>query len=309
MELEIIRWLRERLPQSSRVLLGLGDDAAILDWETPSSLVLACDTIVEGLDFTFDAASADQIGRKALAINLSDIAAMGATPVAATISFVLPKANCLELSHQLVEGMIALADEFSVDLVGGDLTVWDGPLIITVNIAGEVGPNGCWRRQGASAGDNLLVTGRLGGSILGRHLAFQPRLEESQILSSEYTIKASIDISDGLAIDTHRLATESGLQAILDLEAIPVSEAAISLASDAQTGLTALQHALQDGEDFELLLAVPPDDTARLLADARFDCQITAIGTLLEGTGLFSRDSSGAVEPLAPSGYVHGAMD
>ena len=212
MELEILRWLRERLTQSSRVLVGPGDDAAILDWPAPSTLILACDTIVEGLDFTFETASPQQIGRKALAINLSDIAAMAATPVAATISFVLPRGNTLELCQRLVEGMLELAEQFAVDLVGGDISIWDGPLIITVNLAGEASPNGCWQRTGASAGDHLVVTGKLGGSILEHHLNFQPRLAESQLLRADYTINAAIDISDGLAIDTHRLATECDLQ-------------------------------------------------------------------------------------------------
>ena len=309
MELEIIRWLRDRLPQSPRVLLGPGDDAAILQWNPRTELVLACDTIVEGLDFSFDTATAAQIGYKALAINLSDLAAMAATPVAATISLVLREDNCISQCQQLIEGMLNLASRFSVDLVGGDISIWDGPLIITVNITGEASPHGSWQRQGATSGDHLVVTGSLGGSILGHHLDFGPRLAESQLLSSEYTVNAAIDISDGLAIDTNRLATESGLQAIIDLTAIPISAAALSLAKAGRTGLTALEHALQDGEDFELLLAVPAEDTRRLLVDERFDCQISVIGTLLEGTGLYSRDDTGRLEPLLPTGYVHGVND
>ena len=109
MELEIIRWLRDRLPQSPRVLLGPGDDAGILDWTSSEAVLLACDTIVEGLDFTFDTSTFAQIGHKALAINLSDLAAMAAVPVAATVSLVLPQKNSLELCQGLIEGMLPLA--------------------------------------------------------------------------------------------------------------------------------------------------------------------------------------------------------
>ncbi len=309
MELEILRWLRDRLPQSSRVLVGPGDDAAIVDWSGVSRLLVACDTIVEGLDFTLDTCSVAQVGRKALAINLSDLAAMAATPVAATVSIVLPHTNSLGICQELVEGMLLLAESAAVDLVGGDISIWDGPLIITVNVTGQPGEHGSWTRRGATAGDTILVTGRLGGSILGHHLTFRPRLAESQLLSTDFTVKAAIDISDGLAIDTYRLASENGLQAILDLASIPISESAVSLARSEPTGLTALEHALQDGEDFELLLAVGPSDTSRILSDPRLDFPISAIGTFQEGAGLWSRDASGLLEPLAPAGYVHGVLD
>jgi len=306
MELEIVRWLRERLPTSQRVTVGPGDDAAVLDWSAGTPLLVACDTIVEGLDFTFETSSPEQVGYKALAINLSDLAAMAATPVCATVSLVLPEGDSLGLCQQLIEGMLPLATRYGVDLVGGDISIWNGPLVATVNLIGSQGPHGLWCRSGASAGDSLLVTGQLGGSILGHHLNFEPRVSESLQLATDYQIKAAIDISDGLTLDVHRLASENGLRAILDLQAIPISAAAVTLAADPAARLTALEHALQDGEDFELLLVVDPAAAAQITSDERLGVQITAIGTLSEGSGLWSRDSLGSLQPLKPSGYLHG---
>ena len=183
MELEIIRWLRERLPATDRVTLGPGDDAAVVSWEGASASIIACDTIAEGLDFILADCTLEQVGHKALAINLSDLSAMAAHPVAATVSLILPQAAPLATCKGITEGMISLADRYSIALVGGDVTIWDGPLVVTVNVIGEPGPHGIWRREGAVSGDGLLVTGSLGGSILGHHLDFEPRIKESQELA------------------------------------------------------------------------------------------------------------------------------
>ena len=306
MELEIVRWLRDRLPASKRVTVGPGDDAAILDWSCGSPVLVACDTIVEGLDFNFDTSSPEQIGHKVLAINLSDVAAMAGTPVGATVSLVLPDGDPLGLCQRLIEGMLPLAQRYGVDLVGGDISIWNGPLVATVNLIGAQGPHALWCRKGASAGDAILLTGQLGGSILGHHLDFEPRVRESLQLAAEYQIKAAIDISDGLTLDLHRLASENGLRAILDLQAIPISDAAFTLAAKPGAGLTALDHALQDGEDFELLLVVDVTEATRIVSNQQLGVQITAIGTLSEGSGVWSRDSAGLLHPLDPAGYIHG---
>jgi len=307
MELEIVRWLRDRLPASERVTVGPGDDAAVLDWSCGSPVLVACDTIVEGLDFTFDTSSPEQIGHKALAINLSDLAAMAATPVCATVSLVLPEGDPLGLCQRLIEGMLPLAQRYGVDLVGGDISIWGGPLVATVNLIGSQAPHGLWCRNGASAGDAILLTGELGGSILGHHLDFEPRVRESLQLAAEYQIKSAIDISDGLTLDLHRLASENGLRAILDLQSIPISAAAFKLASGPAARLTALEHALHDGEDFELLLAVDASEATRIVSDPGIGVQITAIGILSEGSGVWSRNSAGLLEPLKPVGYIHGS--
>ena len=308
MELEIIRWLRNRLPDADRVILGPGDDAAVVAWKKASAAVVACDTIAEGLDFILDDCTFEQVGHKALAINLSDLAAMAATPVAATISLILPKDDPLQICQGITEGMLNLASRHAVSLVGGDITIWDGPLVVTVNVIGEPGPHGTWRRDGAVSGDSLLVTGSLGGSILGHHLTFDPRVMESAKLASKYVVNAAIDISDGLAIDTHRLVNESGLGAVLNLDAIPVSEAAVTLSNAAKDQLSPLDHALQDGEDFELLFAVDHTLVETILADEQLGCPVAYIGTVVEDRGLWSRDTTGKLTPLAAVGYLHGAQ-
>ena len=308
MELEIIRWLRERLPTTDRVTLGPGDDAAVVSWEKAPASIIACDTIAEGLDFILDDCTLEQVGHKALGINLSDLAAMAAHPVAATVSLILPQKAPLATCKGITEGMISLADRYSIALVGGDVTIWDGPLVVTVNVIGEPGPHGTWRRAGAVSGDALLVTGNLGGSIRGHHLDFEPRIKESQELAAKYEIKAAIDISDGLAIDTTRLASESGLGVILHLDGIPVAEAAHALSRDTSDTATPLEHALGDGEDFELLFAVNEAQVESILADKQLGCPVAYIGTFVEDRGLWTRDKTGQLTALPATGYLHGAQ-
>jgi len=308
MELEIIRWLKERLPCSDRVQLGPGDDAALVACNGAESIVLACDTITDGLDFILADCRLEQVGHKALAINLSDLAAMAARPVAATVSLTLPQDDALGICQHVTEGMVSLAERYQVDLVGGDITIWEGPLIITVNVVGEPGPGGTWFRHGAGDGDSLLVTGALGGSLLDHHLTFEPRVKEALYLASNYTINAAIDISDGLSLDTDRLAGASGRGAILNFEDIPVSPAAVTYASTANQGLSPVEHALQDGEDFELLLAVSEDQAHAILADEQLTCPVACIGTIVEDRGLWGRDRAGHLLPLPAAGYLHGSQ-
>src|SRR5262249_22444807 len=146
-------------------------------------------------------------------------------------------------------GLREVADQFDTAIVGGDTNSWDGPLVINVAVLGEPGPGGGIRRSGAKEGDWLLVTGPLGGSIQGKHLDFTPRVREALALAGCAKLRAMIDISDGLAADVAKLCTESGCGAVLRAEAIPVSEAARQMSD----GRTPLEHALGDGEDFELV--------------------------------------------------------
>jgi thiamine-monophosphate kinase len=228
---------------------------------------------------------------------------MAAQPLAAVVSLLLPRRAHLEMARQLYEGMIPLAAEFGLAIAGGDTNTWDGPLVINVAALGELTPRGPLRRGGAQVGDVILVTGELGGSILGHHLQFQPRVREAIRLQSEYRLHAGMDISDGLALDLSRLVAESRVGAAVELDSVPISTAARQLSQT--SGRPALQHALGDGEDFELLLTVPPDEARRLLCDQPLAVHLTQIGAIVPEAGLWQIDAQGRRQPLPATGYWH----
>src|SRR2546421_93566 len=244
-EFAFIDWLRRRTPSSARVRIGPGDDTAALDWPTDTACLVTTDMLLEGSCFRLDEAGPRRVGRKAMAVNLSDIAAMAGRPVAAVVSVGLPKRGGRALAEELYLGLRELADEFDTAVVGGDTNTWDGPLTISVTVLGEPGPAGVVRRKGARPGDWLLVTGPLGGSIRGKHLDFTPRVREAVALASLVPLRAMIDVSDGLALDAGRLCAESDCGAVLWAEQVPVSDAAQAM----NDGRSPLQHALGDGED------------------------------------------------------------
>ncbi|MEC7501359.1 MAG: thiamine-phosphate kinase [Planctomycetota bacterium] len=301
MEIEFIRALRKRLPVSPQLAVGPGDDAAILH---PDGSVVTCDLLCDGTHFSLSSDSPHRIGRKALAVNLSDLAAMAAEPVAAFLAVALPREHP-GIAEPLLEGMLPLAEEFDVAIAGGDTNVWDGPLVVSITLVGRC-PYQPLLRSGAQPGDQLLVTGTFGGSRLGKQFDFCPRIHEALHLQREQPIHAGIDCSDGLSLDASRLAEESGVGVAIDLDAVPVSEAAREMASrDAK--LSALERALGDGEDFELLLAVPPERAAVLLATQPLATPLTQIGTFTEKTGLW-RDAKNWT-PLSATGYEHRSDD
>jgi thiamine-monophosphate kinase len=302
MELELIHWLRERLPQNKHVAVGPGDDAAVLHCTPGMQTVVTTDMLMDGLDFRLDDHDPRRIGRKALAVNLSDVAAMGAKPTVAFVSVALPRAAGIELPKALCEGMLELANRYNVALAGGDTNVWDQPLCISLTLLGEVPLGKAWRRSGAKAGDAILVTGEFGGSILGKHLDFEPRVNEALKLAQDYDVHAAIDVSDGLSLDVWRICQESGVGAVLDLPVIPIAKAAHNLAQ--RDGRSPLEHALSDGEDFELVLAMPTGEAERLLRDQPLGVRLTKIGEVVSTSQLLGRDSTGTRE-LAPRGFVH----
>ncbi len=308
LESDLIAWLQANLPGSSRLAVGLGDDAAVLKGFQQAGAVVTTDLLTEGVDFLIDQVTPEQIGHKALGVNLSDLAAMAARPVAAFVSLVLPrqgtkKLTALELAIGLYRGMLPLADRLGVTIAGGDTNSWDGPLAISVTAVGETTQQGPLLRSGGHLGDQLLVTGHLGGSILGRHLEVEPRVAEALLLHERYKLHAGIDISDGLALDCSRLAKASGLGAVLDLAVLPVSEAAHRLSK--QDGRSPIDHALGDGEDFELILALPSDEAERLLHKNPLSIPLTRIGELVQTPGLWQVDNTGKHVALEPSGYQH----
>jgi thiamine-monophosphate kinase len=303
MESDFIRWLRRRVPSHPRARVSIGDDAAVLAAPAGVNLLVTTDMLMDGVDFLLSRVDPRTVGRKALAVNLSDIAAMAGQPTAAFVSVALPYEGGGELAKVLYDGLLPLAEEFDVVVAGGDTNSWNGPLVISVTLLGEPTGPGPLTRQGALPGDCIVVTGEFGGSILGRHLDFVPRVREAQALHASYGLHAGIDVSDGLSLDLSRLAEESGCGALLDSDSIPISTAARS-ASESD-GRPPLDHALADGEDFELILAVPADEARRLLADQPLAVKLTIIGQFVAEPGLWTTGATGGRLPLRPAGYEH----
>jgi len=305
MERDFHDWLKQHLPSDSRLLLPLGDDAAVLDWSSHSECVVTSDMLADGVHFRLDEVGPERAGRKSLAVSLSDVAAMAATPVAAVVSLFLPRGEAPRLAEQIVEGMLPLATEFQTVIAGGDTNVWDGELVINVTLlAVPATKKGVLRRDGAVPGDLLLVTGQLGGSIAGHHLDFQPRIQLARALHADYDIHAGMDLSDGLATDARRMAEQSQCGVEIRTAKLPLSEAALQLAAD-PPGRTAIERALADGEDFELLLAVPPDAWSSMAVGYRGAVAITEIGRVIEQPGVWCVNESGDREPCRLSGYEH----
>ncbi|GHT28206.1 thiamine-monophosphate kinase [Planctomycetales bacterium] len=304
MESEIILFL-----QKQPHICCIGDDAAVLMPETMGQygIIQTIDTLTEGVDFLLSETAPERIGRKALAVNLSDIAAMAAVPFAVLVSIVLPKQNnAVPLAKSLYNGMVPLLEKYNVKIIGGDTNSWDGGLVISITALGKITEHGVLRRSGGKAGDILLTTGQLGGSLLKHQFDFEPRVNEALFLNENYEIHAAIDISDGLSLDVFRMAKESGLGAVLEAEKIPVSDDAATMAKN--DGKTPLQHALSDGEDFELLFSVSETEAARILSEQplreKFGTMVERVGYMAEKTGLFL-SQNGKLQPLAAQGFLH----
>ncbi len=294
-EKEYIDWLRDVL--SSKYV---GDDAAVIDIEGVE-LVFTTDLLVEGTHFRADT-EPRMVGRKAAAVSLSDIAAMGASPVCAVLSICFRRGCGESFARELLLGAVDVAGEFGLEIVGGDTTSSEGGLSVSCAAIGRSPMGGAMRRGGARRGDAILVTGALGGSLLGRHLEFVPRVREAAKILSVIRPNAMIDISDGLACDLGHILEESGIGAVIVEEDIPVSDDARKLSKD--DGRSALEHALHDGEDYELLMTVPANQMEKILG-LGLGCGVTSIGRITAGTDLKLRDRSGAERAIETTGYEH----
>jgi thiamine-monophosphate kinase len=256
---------------------------------------------MEGVDFLWPQASAALIGRKSLAVNLSDLAAMAARPTAAFVSLALPQQRGRAFAEELMSGILALADEYGVTIAGGDTNSWDGPLVVSVTVLGTPFGEQPVLRSGAKPGDWLFVTGACGGSLGGRHLTFTPRLQEAQRLIELTSLHALIDISDGLAADVHHILEESHVGAVLEAAAIPIHPD-VGTSSD---GRSRLEHALSDGEDFELAFTVAAEDGPKLLAVWDHPTPMTRIGVITAEPGCWLRAANGSLTELPPLGWSH----
>lgn len=285
---ELIHRLTQHLPRRSDVLAGVGDDCAVVKG-SPDPVLLKTDAIIEGVHFLSDA-KPELIGRKALARVISDIASMGGKPQHALITLVLRPDLEVAWVEEVYRGMSELAKRYNVSIVGGETC--RGPVcMISVSMMGEV--EGEWiSRSGAWAGDVLFVTGRLGGSIQGKHFTFEPRMEEARWLKNLYLPSAMMDLSDGLAKDLPRLAKASGVEFIIEEEALPCTE-----------GCTPAQ-AWGDGEDYELLFSIAAESADELTEDWKleFDTPLTKIGSIV-------KIGAGRLPSFASRGWDHFTKD
>jgi thiamine-monophosphate kinase len=299
-EFEFIRWVRNRTSADPRVLVGPGDDCAVL---APSGrpLLVTTDVLTDGVDFRLAEVGGRAVGRKAMAVNVSDIAAMAGVPLAAVVGVVLPDAgDTRRLAEDLFHGLREVADAFNIAVVGGDTNAWPGGLVVSVTVLGEATGRGPVTRGGARPGDWIFVTGPCGGSILGRHLSPAPRVREALALHAAVELHAMIDVSDGLAADLNHILEESRCGAVMIAEAVPVHPDAVELSR--RTGRRSLEHALGDGEDFELVFTVSPADGERLLRERPVP-GLTRIGECV-GSGLWLEEA-GVRRPLEAAGWAH----
>ncbi len=328
-EFGLIARLTTGLETRPDVLLSVGDDAALLEFGPGEmALVATCDTQVEGRHFIRSVASPEEIGHKAFAVNLSDIAAMGAEPLWALVSLALPASLAIAELDGIYAGLRALARRYEVAIVGGNISGTDGPLTIDVTALGRVKRSHALTRAGGQPGDSVLVTGELGAAAAGvlcatgvsrvmpvsdealahvraAMVAPMPRIAEGQALAESGVVTAMLDISDGLAADLGHLCDASGVGAEVDAGAVPVDSCAAIVARAA--GRDPLDLALTGGEDYELLFTVRPDAVQTAMeAVQRVGGRARVIGQLTEpGAGMRVRDVGGQVRPLASRGWDH----
>ncbi len=327
-EFPLIARLTAGLESRPDVVLGAGDDAAALDLGASALLLATCDAQVEGTHFLPSVATPEEIGHKTLAVNLSDIAAMGGEPLWALVSLMAPPALDVTVVDGIYAGMRALARRFNVALVGGNVTSTPGPLTLDVTLLGRVTRERMLTRAGARPGDALLVTGRLGAAVTAllaftaapaeailppdalneaRHAMVtpQPRVREGIALAATGVVTAMLDISDGLAGDLGHICERSNVGATITLAALPVDDATRTLAT--ALGRDPLQMALSSGDDYELLFTVRPDGVAQAIEAVRAAGGVaTVIGEITPPEQAMQvREPDGALRPLAPRGWDH----
>ena len=277
------------LATNSTVVVGPGDDCGVVRFGSADRfLVLKTDCVVGGVHFTPEA-KASAVGWKAMARALSDFAAMSAVPESALVTLIAPATTPARWAKGLYQGLNKAAAAFRVAIVGGETSRTDGPVAISVSLNGSVEPDRCVSRSGGRAGDELFVTGRLGGSLSsGRHLTFTPRIRESRWLTETVAVHAMMDLSDGVGADLPRLAAASDVGFELNEAALPRHRGC------------SVEEAIGDGEDYELLFAVAPSDSAALQKRWRRKfpkLPLTRIGRFIP------RSASRTPHPFR--GYVH----
>ena len=284
------------------VTVGIGDDGAVIDCRQDSKQIVVTDMLIDQVHFDASTVSGYDIGYKSIAVNLSDLAAMAAVPTAAFISLALPEdlradSEFLDSFYRAVND---LAQKHDFTIAGGDTNRIDGPLVVNVCLTGVPMSEAPVLRSGAKVGDLLVVTRPLGGSLpSGRHLKPIPRLAEAKWAVTNLQVNAMMDISDGLALDLHRLLEESSVGAVLLENEVPIHDDVTSQLNQSQR----VQHALSDGEDFELLMAVGADS---FLASFPPEMNFIVVGKVVEHQlGVRLQKPNGEFIVLPEAGFQH----
>lgn len=330
-ERDLIARIQTRLPPAPDwMLVGIGDDAAVVEPERNRVEVLSVDALVEGVHFDRAFVPPDAIGHRALAVNLSDLAAMGAAPRLALLSFALPSRLPIDDFDAVVAGLTALALRHNVHVAGGNLTRSPGPLMLDVTVVGTVKRRQALTRKGARPGDELYVSGTIGSAAAGlqmlqstaacrlptadsaaalvdRYLRPEPRVRLGLMLARNRAAAACIDLSDGLAEGVHQLAEASGVGAVIDAENVPVDPAVREWFET--RGLDPVAESIAAGDDYELLFAVRPGTARRLASASRHGgVPITRIGRCTKGHEVtLRRVANGSItdDPLPRAKFMH----
>lgn len=314
--------LLARLPRTSpTVLVGPGDDAAVLAPVRNASVVVTTDAVVEGVHFLRAFSTPADIGHKALAVNLSDLAAMGATPRWALLSLVLPGSWPVTDVEDVIDGLAALAGRHGVSVVGGNITRTDGPLVVDVTAGGEAAPRKWLTRAGAKAGDEIYVSGSIGGAAAGlemlksgspmrgsecitRHRRPEPRVRLGLAMARAKAARAAMDLSDGLGDALKQVASASGVGVRIDAESLPIDACARDWWS--QRGIDPVAAAVSGGDDYELLFAVAAKGGGALRSVTRHVAEPP-----LTKIGVFTKDPRelvlvrGGKDTALPEGFEH----
>ena len=291
-EFNLINRIASRVKVSKDVIKGIGDDTAVLKYTKDKYLLYTCDMLLEGRHF-LSKIDGHLVGKKSLSVNISDIAAMGGVPKFAIISLGIPSSMNVSYVDDIYKGILSVAKNFNVDIVGGD-TISSDKIIINISLLGEVEKRFLVLRSGARQGDEIFITGAIGGSLKGKHLSFIPHLKQARFLVRNFRINSMIDISDGLLADLGHILRLSKKGALLYKKDMPISRHADSFNS-----------AIKDGEDFGLIFTLSEKETDRLQKKWPFKTRLSRIGKIVKDRGLYIIENSGRRNRIESKGYTH----
>jgi len=293
-ELKFIKYITKRFSAKKPVIKGIGDDCAVLEYTKTKYMLFTTDMIIEGTHFSKNAPPY-KIGWKSMAVNISDVAAMGGLPKYALVSCGIPKNKSVRFLRDMIKGIAKICKKFNIQVIGGDTNA-SGKVTVNVTLAGEVEKKCLITRSGARTGDLAFVTGALGEGRR-KHMHFLPRLREARILAKNFKINSMIDLSDGLAMDLARLTEASKKGARIYKSLIPLSEKS-----------EPIDRSIYSGEDFELLFTASKPESKKIIKrmGKKEDLPVTLIGEILDKRfGVKLVEDDGKARQLKPKGFAH----